>query len=1116
MKPFEAAYKSLNAEQKQAVDTIDGPLLVIAGPGTGKTQLLSARVANILKKTDTPAQNILCLTFTENGANNMRERLTRFIGRDAYDVTISTYHAFGSDLISRYPEYFLGARLENSVDDLGKRQILLDIIDDLGYKDPLKQTRHHIGDLMSTISEVKRALLDSSRLREVAAQNLAFITTASTSVSRIFEGVARMPGTFKKAEPYYEEILAECRKLAAKTDQPDRISLLSGLFVEELESALETAREQESSKPLTKWKSKWLAKDESNRFVIAGELENHRIESLAYVLEAYETVLAAQGLYDFDDMILRSIKALETHADLRYTLQERYLYILLDEFQDTNAAQLKLINLLTDNPVNEGRPNVLAVGDDDQAIYAFQGAEYSNMRDFYEMYRDTKVINLTKNYRSHEDIIKAASNVAEQIEGRLYKFFEGATKELTAANGKIGTSDLERREFQSVITERAWVASKIRSLIDSGVSPSAIAVLAPKHKQLEPLVAYLNHAGVAVKYEKRENILETDSVRQILTMCKLLMAVADGNRPASSVLWTQVLSSEFWEIETTEIWKLSWNVHDDKDLTWNQAVMDSTVPNIARAAKVILETAVRAQTDSVETILDYLMGLSPLPSGIISPFKEFYSSSEHLTAHPQQFYEAMSHLTVLRTRLKEFQHRSDKALLLPDLLRYVALYEEVEQPMIDTSPYSQSAEAVQLMTVYKAKGLEFEHVFIIEGTDDVWGSVSRGNSNKLTLPPNLQPIRHAGATDDERLRALFVAMTRARHGLYITSASGTFSGKSTPRLKYLDEQEQPDGTFAAMVLPEQHRKVIATDTSAPEALLLELDWHTRHHDQAGISDLRSLLADRLESYQISPSHMTSFIDISYGGPREVFYDAVLNFPRASSVESQYGIAVHETLQWYQLRLSELGYNPTIEETLDYFASRMRIKNFNESDLKARLERGSESLSEYLTARGKYFKPEDIAEKGFRTENVFVGSGINRSDAAHLTGRIDKLEIDQQHKTITIVDYKTGKSFDTWKHEIKLHKYALQLYAYKILVEGSRSFKGYKVTAGRLEFVEPDDAGRIHALELAFTDGETERVKLLFLAVWRHIQELNFPDTRLYPATIKRVEQFEQELIDGEI
>ncbi|MGB4800507.1 MAG: UvrD-helicase domain-containing protein, partial [Candidatus Saccharimonadales bacterium] len=165
---FSAVYNRLNAAQKAAVDAVYGPVLVIAGPGTGKTQLLSARVAHILQVTDALAHNILCLTFTENGARNMRERLGTFIGQAAYDVQIGTYHAFGSTIINRYPEYFTDLRLERPVDELGKRQILAEIIDSTDYRSPLKQVRHHLGDLVSTISEVKRGLLTADDLRALS------------------------------------------------------------------------------------------------------------------------------------------------------------------------------------------------------------------------------------------------------------------------------------------------------------------------------------------------------------------------------------------------------------------------------------------------------------------------------------------------------------------------------------------------------------------------------------------------------------------------------------------------------------------------------------------------------------------------------------------------------------------------------------------------------------------------------------------------------------------------------------------------------------------------------------------------------------------------------------
>jgi len=122
-----------------------------------------------------------------------------------------------------------------------------------------------------------------------------------------------------------------------------------------------------------------------------------------------------------------------------------------------------------------------------------------------------------------------------------------------------------------------------------------------------------------------------------------------------------------------------------------------------------------------------------------------------------------------------FKTGPSSALTLGDFIRFISMYEVAEQPMLNTSPYAQSANSVQLMTVFKAKGLEYQHVFLPGCLDDVWGSSSRGNSNKLTLPANLHPIRHAGATDDERLRILFVAITRAKIGLYMTSPTRKFS-----------------------------------------------------------------------------------------------------------------------------------------------------------------------------------------------------------------------------------------------------------------------------------------------------------------------------------------------------
>ncbi|MCA9327787.1 ATP-dependent helicase, partial [Candidatus Saccharibacteria bacterium] len=458
MSTYEEAYRRLNPAQKRAVDTVYGPLLVIAGPGTGKTQLLTARVANILKVTDALPQNILCLTFTESGAYAMRERLRSFIGQPAYDVSINTYHAFGSAILNRYPEYFTDLRLERPVDELGKYQILAEVLAETAYTSPIKQLRHHIGDLIATISEVKRGLLSPDDLRTIAKTNLHTIETTKHAIGEALHAYTnRLPSKLDQSLPLFESILAALQtdSTQAKAGFP-AYGDLAGL---ELTAAIEAATEIGKTKPLTAWKNSWLVKDDQNEYMLAGSLEARRMTALADVLERYEERLAAEGMYDFDDMILRAVDILTNNDDLRFSLQEQYQFILLDEFQDTNAAQLRLVELLTNNPVSEGRPNVMAVGDDDQAIYAFQGAEVSNMLDFYRMYEAVEVISLQENYRSTAEILETASNLATQIESRLHSHFPDIEKQLVAQS--TGKTQLARRSFTSAIAERTAVADQI-------------------------------------------------------------------------------------------------------------------------------------------------------------------------------------------------------------------------------------------------------------------------------------------------------------------------------------------------------------------------------------------------------------------------------------------------------------------------------------------------------------------------------------------------------------------------------------------------------------------------------------------------------------------------------
>ena len=1108
---FEKVFAGLNAAQKSAVEQIDGPLLVIAGPGTGKTQLLSARVAQILRTTDTLPQNILCLTFTESGAANMRERLTRFIGPDSYSVNISTYHAFGGDLIRRFPEYFAETRLQNPADELVKRQIVAEIVDGMSYLNPLKSTQYHLGDLIATISEVKRGLLDETSLRAIAVENALFISSSSKAVRDIFDSVAKMPTKYDKAAPYFETLLQALRDLVPEKPANKTFGPLANIAVAELEQALETAAADNSTKPLTKWKNTWLAKDSDDHFVIAGGLQNQRIEALADVFQKYQAELNARGLYDFDDMILRSLQALEKHKDLRYTLQEQYLYILLDEYQDTNAAQAKLVQLLTENPVNEGRPNVMAVGDDDQAIYAFQGAQYSNMVDFYRAYRDTQVVNLTENYRSHHDILHVAHEVADQIGARLTTHFENMSKLLAAANGSLKSSHITRQEFLSDVAQYDGIAKQIAALIKKGISPSEIAVLAPRHKQLEPLVPYLNELDIPVRYEKREDILQAPVVRELIAMSQLVLALQSGNEAAASNLWAEILSFDFWQLPTSDIWKLSWQVADSHgELSWSKALLDNA--KFREPALLFLTLAHRSETETLETMLDYLIGtLEPETheadlSHAHSPLREYYTSAEMQKLHPDIFYQTLSHLSVLRAKLRDHQATQEQPLTLQDFIDFVALYQAADVRMTNTSPYNQNKDAVQLMTVFKAKGLEFEHVFLPSLQDDVWGETSRASSNKLTLPANLAPIRHAGVSEDERLRILFVAITRAKVGLHLTSFQQKYSGQTTKRLKYMLEEEQGDGQFRSRILPEKSQHIVHAAEEVPGLDTLETNWRARHWQGLAELQLRDLLQERLENYQLSPTHLGTFTDMIYGGPEAFFYNTLLRFPQAPTVDGQFGNAIHETLEWLQIQLNQQGSLPPESAALKYFDAAMKRKKLAASQTDQLCERGEHALKSYLKVRGNIFKPGDKAETNFRNEGVLIGD-------VHMAGKVDKMEIDAEKHIITVVDYKTGKPFDRWGSDAKLHKYKRQLYCYKLLIENSRTYKGYKVEQGRLEFIEPDQNGKIYWLDLTFNEKELAETKQLLAAMWAIVKTLNFPDTANYPPTLTGIREFESDLIE---
>lgn len=1097
---YKEAFASLNKKQRQAVEAIDGPLLVLAGPGTGKTQLISTRVGYLLQKTDTPPDAILLLTFTEAGVEAMRQRLNDLIGRPAYDVQLSTYHAFGGEIFRRYPDYFEGVEL-TLLEELGADSLLRGIISKLPYSDPLKFADSYINDLKGFISEAKRALLDPGDVEAIAKDNLKFINRASRGCQKPLNRLATVS---KKTIPDFEALLGYLSSYVNE-ELPDTVLPLARYAQGELTAALEHFEQAGKTTLLTQWKRHWLARDSDGNYIFDGRYQNERLLSAAGIYRKYQTQLRRQKLYDYDDMIIRAIEALETNSELRYSLAERYSFIMLDEFQDTNPAQFRLVQLLTDHPVHEGRPNVMAVGDDDQAIYAFQGADHANMASFIQHYREVKVISLQENYRSAEPILKTSENISAQIQSRLVKEFPDVTKKLIPAAKFLRQPPVvQMREFITDAAQYDWVAFQISQLLKQDVAPADIAVLAPKHKYLAELLPYLAQHKLPVNYERRENILDEPIIHQLEQMARLTVAIADGDERLTNHLWPQVLSYEFWQVPVDKIWQISWQVRQAGE-PWTSILLNDESLN--PIASFFIKLASLMEIASLEMQMDMLIGMPggqnkyQLPRQ--SPLYDFYFSDNGKQEGSQEFIKLISQLNLLRSMLSEWYIGSDESKGLRALVEFIEGHRAANISVLNTSPYHETSDAINLMTAYGAKGREFQAVFVVAAVDEVWGSASRNQGYRLSLPANLSYIRYQGASEDERLRLLYVAATRARNWLYFAGYRQDLAGKAAMRLKYLDIGET-DGVVHAKTLAPGYQQVVE-DESESIGLAAVTDYWTRRHLPPFQPSLQEALTPRLSSYKLSATDLNKFTNIIKAGPDSFFMSCLLRFASAPTPGDRFGTAIHNTLRFTGRILANEGKLPTLSRVTEIFEAQLGRADLPAGEYDNLARRGADSLRAWLSQQGSSLKPSDLFEYGFQNENSRLGE-------VRLNGTVDRLIIDEKRRRITILDYKTGRAYSRWQPGIvKLHMYAQQLTFYKLLVENSARFKSYKVDKGIIEFVEPDADGQVRQLQMDFDEAALNHMTMLIRSVWHSIQTLKLPDISGYPPTIAGIRQFEHDL-----
>ena len=344
---YEQEYQKLNSQQKRAVDTVEGPVMVIAGPGTGKTQILSRRVANILTNYHTNPEEIVCLTYTEAGASEMLDRLEGLIGEEGRNVRVSTIHSFCSELILENSDLF--GEEPKVITTAAKYEILKDIIDEhVTEESPFYKNsgeRYSFKEqLLDLFTKMKRENLNKDDFEKEIDEYFKMIDLSIPG--------DELYSKFKYARKYKDKKAGDYKEEPLKKLQENMKKLLAGVEI----------------------------------------------------IEKYSNDISDHNYFDFDDMILWTIEKLKEEDTFQRNVSDDIKYLFVDEFQDTSVVQNELVDLLVKGKKN---PNIFVVGDDDQSIYRFQGVSANNIRDFNKKYRPTKIV-LEENYRSSQAIIDAS------------------------------------------------------------------------------------------------------------------------------------------------------------------------------------------------------------------------------------------------------------------------------------------------------------------------------------------------------------------------------------------------------------------------------------------------------------------------------------------------------------------------------------------------------------------------------------------------------------------------------------------------------------------------------------------------------------------------------------
>jgi DNA helicase-2/ATP-dependent DNA helicase PcrA len=723
---FLQRYGNLNEAQREAVDTIYGPVMVIAGPGTGKTEVLSMRIANLLRsEAQVQPNEILCLTYTDEATNAMRRRLVQIVGTAAHRVNICTFHAFCNNVIQANSEYF-SVRSLQPITELERTELLYDMLEQLPQGHPLRKLS---GNIYYDAGRLNRLfdLMKHENLKPADIGNA--IDTYLADIPEREEYIYKRNGKgYKAGDKKQDKIDEEIRKMG-----------------------------------MTK--------------------------AAAALFGEYERRMKEKGRYDFNDMISWVLKAFEEHPALLLSYQERHQFILVDEFQDTNGSQNTLLQMLTafwEDPnifvVGDDDQSIYEFqGARIRNIIEFYERYKETIRIIIlpQNYRSSQAI-----------LDKATATIQHNQQRLIYQLKElNLDKNIVASaerfrDGK-DTIVPEVNIYPNLLQEEADVVMQIEQLKEKGVALRDIAVLYAQHKQADNIIELMERKGIPYTVKKPVNVLELPIVQQIINILYYLDEERKSPFSAEAILF-EIMHAPYYGITSTDIAMLSLHIQGnrakDKSLGYwrmvlgNGLLMESM--NLRSASALIrlgnnIESWMRQQ---LELPLPLLVEKIVYESGMVT----------HLLRGKNYAWDVQ----VLNTFFEFVKdaYARDARIKPAELLRMFERMKE-ENIQIPLHKVIQNENGVHFYTAHGAKGNEFEYVFLVGCTKNFW-EAKRGAMNEYKLPDTLTNTEDDPESTykvEVARRLFYVALTRAKKHLYLSYAEADNSGKALEHSVFIDE-----------------------------------------------------------------------------------------------------------------------------------------------------------------------------------------------------------------------------------------------------------------------------------------------------------------------------------------